>query len=162
MLSALCGHRRGSGLTDLAAPVKARLLPVRGLEPHVSANRPEVGLVAGNERRADTPGRECDQDVEGEIPDLAGVVAIAALDARQDLGRVDPVPFRRRHDAAVPLEITDELALYGRSGSSEQLVQDDCRAAGDEHRFEDLAREAAGSEILDVDRSVKDAKPSLP
>ena len=143
-------------------PFLPTLMPKHRVEREMTADRPKVGFVTSYQRRPDATRRERDQDVEAEVPKLGGVVTLAVLDPRQDLGRVGPVPFRRGHNPAMPLEITDEPTLHRRSGSAEEFVEDDGRTTRDEGRLEDPARETACPEILDVDGGVEYGKPSLP
>lgn len=91
----------------------------------MTPDRSKVGFVAGDERRPDATRAECNQDIEGEIPDLVGVIALTVSDVRQNLGRLDPMPLRWRYDAAVSQQIANKREFYRRPGSPEQFVEND-------------------------------------
>jgi hypothetical protein len=86
-------------------------MPVRGVERQVTADRSKVSLVAGDQGRPDATRRERDQDVEGQLADLAEVIALTESHSLADLGGVDPVPLSRRDDATLPLQGVDEIDL---------------------------------------------------
>ncbi len=89
----------------------------------MSADGPEVGFVTGDERGAEAPSCQGDQNVQDERPDLLWVVMLPFPDQSQHVCGMEPLALGGREDLTPTLQIPHEAVLQVGSGSPTQFMQ---------------------------------------
>ncbi len=117
-------------------------------------------MIGRNHTGTDTPCREGDQHVKSELAQLGGLIVLSPSEPIEDLSGLQPLLLRWSQHLAPSAQFKDQLPFSGRSSPAEQLVKDNRGTANDKRRLQQAKREAAGSEILYVDRSVEQRKLS--
>jgi hypothetical protein len=138
----------------------AYLLPAKEMKSEMAADELKVCFVTGDHCGTDAAGREGDQDVERQCPDLIGFNVLTLPYDTQDLSCLYPMRFRWRQDSTPIQEMSHELSLESWSSPAQKLMQHHRRAANHVGSLEQTKGESTSSEVLDIDRGVQDGELS--
>ena len=118
-------------------------------------NHAKVCVIGRDHPGADTSCRQGDQHLTGPLTQLGGLIVLSPSELMEDLGGPQPLLLRGRLHLAPPTQFQNKLPLSGGSSPAKQFVEYDGRTRHDERRLQQAKREAAGSEIINVDRGIE-------
>lgn len=130
------------------------------MKGHLTLNRAEVCVIGRDHTGADTPCRQGDQHIEGQLEQFGSVIVLSSSESMENLSGLQPLLLRWRQHLASAAQFKDKLSFDGCSSPAKQFVEHNGRAPDDEGRLQQTKREAAGSEILNVDCRVEQCKLS--
>jgi hypothetical protein len=136
--------------------LRERLLPAEEIEGEMAADGLKISFVTGNARRTDAARSQGNQHIEGQFPKLVYLVVLTSPHGIQQLAGVDPMRFSGRDNLAPIHQIHHVPTFKPRPRATKQLMHHYSRAANHVWSLEKTNGEAAGSEIVDIDRGVQD------